>query len=352
MESLTKRRVSTDELAAMVRWGFGNRAEVVAWSEAAQGSYNAVYLVTVAEPDADVVLKVAPDPGLRLLTYEVDLMRTEVEFYRRAGPAGVPVPAVMFADFSRCLLDTDYVFLSRIPGVPLNTVREQMSKTELAALRAELAGITAGLHAVTGSGFGYPLRASRTWRSTWRGAFGSMVDDLLADAVRLRSELPARPQHIESLIHRHDDVLDQVERPALVHFDLWDGNVFVSPAGDGRWRVTGRIDGERAFFGDPVAELVSLALYRDVTNQPELLRGYAAGSAVAPAWLTAAQDVPIELSDGARRRLALYATYLYLIMGIEGVTRGFHGPDYDASLRRVLDLLEGWLGELGRRASN
>jgi hypothetical protein len=56
----------------------------------AEGTYNAVYLVTLAGPDAEVVLKVAPDPGLRLLTYEVDLMRTEVEFYRRAGAAGVP----------------------------------------------------------------------------------------------------------------------------------------------------------------------------------------------------------------------------------------------------------------------
>jgi aminoglycoside phosphotransferase (APT) family kinase protein len=351
VESLTKRRVSTDELAAMVRRGFGEQAQVVSRSELAEGSYNAVYLVTVAEPNTEVVLKVAPDPGLRLLTYEVDLMRTEVEFYRRAVSAGVPVPEVIFADFGRCLLGTDYVFLSRIPGVPLNTIREQMSKTELVALRAGLAGVTARLHALTGSGFGYPLRASHTWKSTWRGAFGLMVDDLLADAVRLKSELPAPPQRIEALIRRHDDVLDQVERPALVHFDLWDGNVFVTPRGDGRWRITGLIDGERAFFGDPVAELVSLALYRDVTDQPELLSGYAAGSAVAPSWLTAAEHLPIQLADGARRRLALYAIYLYLTMSIEGVTRGFEGPGYDALRRRVLDMLELWLGELGRRAS-
>jgi hypothetical protein len=108
---------------------------------------------------------------------------------------------------------------------------------------------------------------------------------------------------------------------------------------------------QRAFFGDPVAELVSLALYRDVTDEPELLSAHAAGSAVTPAWLSAQEDARTELSDGARRRLALYATYLYLIMAIEGVTRGVHGPGYDASRRRVLDLLEGWLGELARQAS-
>ena len=200
MESLTKRRVSTDELAAMVRRCLGDHAEVAAWSEVADGSYNGVYLLTLADPDAEVVLKVAPDPELRLLTYEIDLMRKEIEFYRRAGAAGVPVPEVIFADLERRLVQSDYVFLSRIPGVALHTVREQMSRTELTALRAELAGITARLHAVTGSGFGYPLRASRTWKSTWREAFGLMVDDILADAVRLNSELPATPQRIEALI--------------------------------------------------------------------------------------------------------------------------------------------------------
>ena len=71
-----------------------------------------------------------------------------------------------------------------------------------------------------------------------------MVDDLVSDAVRLGSELPARPEGIAALLQRHDDALDDVERPALVHFDLWDGNVFVDRAPGGRWRITGLIDGD------------------------------------------------------------------------------------------------------------
>lgn len=115
---MTKRRVSTDELAAMVRRGFGDRAEVAAWSEVAEGSYNAVYLLTLAEPDEEVVLKVAPDPWLRLLTYEVDLMRTEIEFYRRAGTAGVPVPEVMFADLGRGVLKPTTCSSAAFPAFP------------------------------------------------------------------------------------------------------------------------------------------------------------------------------------------------------------------------------------------
>jgi aminoglycoside phosphotransferase (APT) family kinase protein len=339
MDSLTKRRVCADELAAMVRRAFGGRAEVAAFRELPDGTYNAAYLVSLtwvgrrgagpAESDVDLVLKVAPDPKLQLLTHEVDLMRTEVDFNRRAGAVGVPVPDVTYADFSRTLLETDYVFLSRVPGAPLASVRESLTEHELAALRGDLAGITARLHAVTGPAFGYPLRGSRSWQGSWRASFGAMLDDLLADARRLGSELPAAPDRIGALMHRHDGALDAVDRPALVHFDLWDGNAFVEPAPDGGWRVTGLIDGERAFFGDPVAELVSLALFRDLADAPEILDGY-----------------PMELTGEARRRLTLYTAYLYLIMGIEGVTRGFDSPEYDRHRRWFLELLDAQLARL------
>jgi aminoglycoside phosphotransferase (APT) family kinase protein len=349
MESLTKRRISVDELAAIVREGFGAHAQVAAWSELHEGTYNAAYRVTLGDPHLDLVLKVAPDPRLELLTYERDLMRTEVHLYRRARSASVPVPEVAFADFSRRVLETDYVFLALLPGAPLNTVRERMSESEVRTVRAELARVTARLHTVEGTGFGYPLRASRTWQPTWRAAFGAMVDDLLADAVRLKSDLPAPPATIRTLIHRHDDVLEEVEHPAMVHFDLWDGNVLVDDEGAGRWRVTGLIDGERAFFGDPVAELVSLALYRDVAEVPELLAGYVAGSDKRPDSLCLGPDNAIALTLGGRRRLTLYSAYLYLIICVEGVTRGFDAPEYEAFRRRALRLLDLQLVRLGRQ---
>jgi aminoglycoside phosphotransferase (APT) family kinase protein len=329
MDSLTKRRMSAEELAAVAARAFGPRAEAADFRELPDGNYNTAYLVTLAESDVDFVLKVAPDPRLRLLTHEVDLMRTEVDFYRRAGLAGVPVPDVVYADFTRTLLETDYVFLGRVPGAPLDTVKDTLTESELAGLRTELAAITARLHVVTGPAYGYPLRGSHSWQGTWRAAFGAMVDDILADARRLGSDLPASPDRIGGLLHRHDGVLDAVDRPALVHFDLWDGNAFVKQAPDGRWRVTGLIDGERAFFGDPVAEFVSLALFRDLADAPEILAGYR-----------------IELTDDVRLRLTLYTAYLYLIMGVEGATRGWYSPEYAKFRQRVLELLDAQLARL------
>jgi len=316
-DSITKRRVSEDELARLVACAFGPATAATGYREFAGGTYNAAYAVTL-DDGRELVLKVAPPPDLELLTHEVDLMRTEVDFYRRAATAGVPVPEVVYAGFERDLIGTDFTFLSLVPGTDLYSLVDTLGPAEIAAVRGQAAGLTARLHTITGSMYGYPLRDSRSWQPTWRGAFGAMVDDLLADASRLAlsKPLPATPERIGELMRRHADSLDEVTRPALVHFDLWDGNVFIQRDAAAGWRVTGFIDGERAFYGDPIAELVSLALLRE--PEPELVAG-------------------IELTEGVQRRLTLYRVYLYVIMAIEGATRGWFDDE------RVK--FEAWLAE-------
>ncbi|MFK3985642.1 phosphotransferase family protein [Micromonospora sp. NPDC050397] len=335
MESLTKLRVTEPELDALVRRGFGDRARIARWRELTEGHYNVAYAIRLVD-GADLILKIAPPPGLELLGHEVDLMRTEVEFFRRAGAAGVAVPEVVFADTARDLVGSDFVFLGRINGVALNTVSDELSPAGLAAVRARVAAETALLHTVTGPAYGYPLRDSRTWQPTWRAAYGAMVRDILDDARRLGTELPLGVERIETLLSRHADALDEVDRPALVHFDLWDGNVFVSPDGDGGATVTGLIDGERAFYGDPVAEFVSMTLFRDPAELPGLFAAY-----------TAAGHGTIEPTEAVARRLAMYRSYLYLIMSVEGATRGWHGPEREEFERWLAELLEVQLGQLG-----
>jgi aminoglycoside phosphotransferase (APT) family kinase protein len=335
VESLTKRRVTEAELRTLVRHAFGPAARIGRCAELTGGSYNAAYAIGLTD-GADLVLKVAPPPDLKLLSHEVDLMRTEVDFYRRAAGAGVAVPEVVHAGFDRDLIGTDFVFLSRVEGAALDTIAGDLTPADLAAVRRQAATLTAELHTITGPAYGYPLRGSRSWQPSWRAAFGAMVDDILDDALRLGSRLPAPAERIGALLRRHAGVLDEVDRPALVHFDLWDGNVFVDPDAPGGPRVTGLIDGERAFFGDPVAELVSMALFRDVADVPELLAGYAA-----------AGRSRIELTPGVRRRLDLYTTYLYLIMVVEGVTRGYQGPERERFETWLAGLLEAQLGQLG-----
>ncbi|WP_329101554.1 phosphotransferase [Micromonospora sp. NBC_01699] len=331
---MTKLRVSEAELGALVRRGFGAAARIERSRELTDGHFNVAYAIRLTD-GAELVLKIAPPPGLKLLSHEVDLMRTEVEFFRRAGAAGVAVPEVVFADGERDLVGSDFVFLSRIDGVSLDSVRDGLGPAALAAVRAQVAAETARLHTITGPAYGYPLRNSRSWQPTWRAAFGAMVWEILADARRLGSRLPVPVDEIGALLGRHGDVLDEVDRPALVHFDLWDGNVFVLPDGTGGATLTGLIDGERALYGDPVAEFVSMTLFRDPAELPDLLAAY-----------TAAGHATIEPTPNVRCRLALYTCYLYLVMLVEGATRGWRGPEREGFERWLAELLVTQLGQL------
>jgi aminoglycoside phosphotransferase (APT) family kinase protein len=335
MDSLTKVPVTDAELAAMVRRGFGSRAQVSELVELTEGTYNAAYRLRLADGQV-FVLKVAPPPGMDLLRHEVDLMHTEVRFFQQAREAGAPVPAIAFADLDRDLVGRDYVFLEELAGESLSRADPRLSTVDRGAVRRELGAAIGRVHAVTGERYGYPLRHSRTWQSTWRDAFLAMVDDILVDAARLDSELPLPRPVIAERFARHAALLDAVDRPALVHFDLWDGNVFVRQDGDG-WRLTGLIDGERAFYGDPYAEFASIALFRDIQQLPEVLEGYAA-----------ATGAPVEFTEDVRLRITMYTCYLYLIMVIEGPTRGFAPEKHEPTRRRTLTLLAELLEVLAR----
>jgi hypothetical protein len=61
-----------------------------------------------------------------------------------------------------------------------------------------------------------------------------------------------------------------------------------------------------------VAELVSMTLLCGPDETREVLAGFAE-----------AAGEPLEVTGAVARRLALYTTYLYLIMAIEGRTRGW-----------------------------
>ena len=89
VQSLTKRRITESELRSLVRHGFGERARVSRWHELTGGTFNAAYWIRLID-DTELVLKVAPPPELKLLTHEVDLMRS----LRRRGDIALAVVQV------------------------------------------------------------------------------------------------------------------------------------------------------------------------------------------------------------------------------------------------------------------
>jgi aminoglycoside phosphotransferase (APT) family kinase protein len=206
------------------------------------------------------------------------------------------------------------------------------------SLRHELGRQVAGVHTVTGPAFGYPSESVGPLRGTWRSAFTDMLEAVLDDADRFNAPLPWSTEHIRAAYAANSAVLDDVTVPRLVHFDLWDGNILIDGLeGSGEPRIGGLIDAERAFWGDPLAEFVSLALFGDIQQDDAFLDGYRAAGG------SAAFDEP------ERRRLALYRTYLYLIMLVESVPRAFdethRAQRYEHVVPRLEMAFDAWSSE-------
>jgi aminoglycoside phosphotransferase (APT) family kinase protein len=289
VESRTKRRLSPSELDAVARRALGS--PLAGHRELTGGTFNTAYRLTTAD-GRECVLKVAPPPGTPLLTYERDLMRTEAMAFARMAEHGLPVPEVLLAE-------DDLLLMTALRGLPWSAARQADGER----LRGDLGGLVRRLHGITGDRFGYPQGPSG---QTWSAAFLAMVDAVLADADCFGVAVPGLRPHF----HTRAGLLDEVTTPVLIHFDLWEGNIFLHGG-----RIEGLIDPERAFWGDPLAEFASTSLFADL--DAAFLAGYGL----------------VELTGPMRERLLLYRAYLCLIMIVEGVPRGYGGPEREAHLR-------------------
>jgi aminoglycoside phosphotransferase (APT) family kinase protein len=209
------------------------------------------------------------------------------------------------------VLPGDVLVVEHLDGVPLTDLRAagDLSPSDEQRIQHDLGAFMARLHTVQGIRFGYPNAEAGLVGGTWPDAFGRMVEALLADAHRWGTVLPH--DRIRTAVARHRAALAEVTVPALVHTDLWSGNLFVDPS---TVRLTGVIDTERSVWGDPLLELAGA----DQTGRgpvPEaLVAGYAAE----------AGDLPLGTPSG-EVRLLLYRLYMALVLTVEITPRGYSG---------------------------
>jgi aminoglycoside phosphotransferase (APT) family kinase protein len=280
------------------------------------GTYNTGVQVRLQDGQ-DVVAKISPPSSAPGLAYEAGLLPTEADYFRRTLPLGVPVPEVLVAG-REAFPGRHHLVMSKVPGRPWWGLLPAPSGAQRAVLRRQLGRLVALAHQAPCDGFGYMFGREHLRGDTWPEAFGRMMGALLHDAARFGTDLPLPADEIGELVDAHRSALAEVERPALVHFDLWDGNILVSGEGAGPV-VTGIIDAERALHGDPLFEFPSLAVLSDRAKDPsfavddDFLQGYCEVTG------------PLVFTGAALVRLALYRSYLYLVMLIEVTPRQISG---------------------------
>jgi fructosamine-3-kinase len=248
------------------------------------GKHNTSYWV---DSNLDrLVLRIAPPDDAGFLFYERRMMRQEPRLHDliRAYTT-IPAAEVVGHDFSRALIDRDYLVMTALPGTPLSDVPEltasQFERTleqvgdHLRQLHALTAPEYLGVEAYGYLGEHHPMEPQPAWAAAFHVMWNKLLDDVLACGCYTSDEA----RLMRDLLELHFELFDRPVKPCLLHMDVWSQNILIDRAGN----VTGLVDFDRALWGDVEIEFAVLD-YCGI-SEPAFWQGYAAERDESPAAL-------------------------------------------------------------------
>ena len=297
--SVTKNHQSPDTLYRLCGAAFPGRA-VSAVTELTEGMFNAAYQVDFTDGGASV-LKIAAADASGLLSNEINLMQAEVAAMRLLREHGVPhVAQVQHADFTHALCNGSFFFMECLPGRSLNACRSELSEETIAHVLTQVGHFQRQTSAIHSESFG--LLGDEKRFPTLFGLVRYMFENVLHDAQIKQVRLDLSADELLNRLEADRAVFDEIKAPSLVHWDMWEGNIF-----EENGELCGVIDWERAMWADPFMD----NRFRRHNRQPDFLAGY--GQAT--------------FSPAEMRRLAWYDLFLYITMVVECFYRQYDNPD-------------------------
>lgn len=212
-----------------------------------------------------LVAKVAPEGGLA----EEAAMLADL-----AALSDLPLPTVRYA--ADDLLLMDYVPSGgRIDG----------------DAERHAADLLAALHEVSAAAFGYsrdtligPLRQPNPWADSWLAFFRDQRLLYMGGLARQAGHLaPAAFDRLERFCGRLERFIEDAAAPALIHGDLWGGNVLVSAG-----RIAAFLD-PAVYYADPEIELAYTTLFG--TFGDAFFARYREHRPIGPGFLEARRDI-------------------------------------------------------------
>ncbi|HZN14932.1 MAG TPA: aminoglycoside phosphotransferase family protein [Acidimicrobiales bacterium] len=242
--------------------GRAGGASVARWQRIVGGEVNEVYLASLTSGDELVVRVSRQGTGCRFESeqWAVDAARA----------VGVPVPTILLVE--RTSDDEGDVALCiqrRIPGHGLDQITAVDEKQRLAGLAGET---VARLHTVEMAGCGWVGPDGSAPAPSWERVIHLGATDEQLDALCEQAEARQIPSSwvraAAREVERHDELLVGLQ-PRLLHGDFSPNHVLT----DGT-TVTGIIDLEQAFAGDPAFELVRWNYFYEQWPVEWVIAGY------------------------------------------------------------------------------
>jgi aminoglycoside phosphotransferase (APT) family kinase protein len=310
MRPITKTGITQAQANTIVRLHCNQTLQ--GFTELSDGAFNAAYRLDLANGTTRV-LKIAPPPDVPVMSYEKDILKAEVGALRLVRrKTRMPVPQIHAHDESGSLIPSAYFLMDFVPGRSVWDLRQHLSEDAVRQIDQAAGRYQKEMNAIQGESFGYFASSQRF--SDWRDCFDHILRGVLKDGRAVNVPLPLEDAALITLAQRHYPALENITSPQLVHWDLWDGNIFVDPE---TFQITGIIDFERALWGDPLMEVG----FGGLMDKPYFIEGYG-------------ED--LRNKPGAAARKALYNLYLYLIMVIEPTYRQYATDDQENWAREKL----------------
>ncbi|MFQ7553314.1 MAG: phosphotransferase family protein [Blautia marasmi] len=125
MISMTKNTQSRETLLQMAQKAFPGES-CTNIRELTEGYFNVAYLL-LFDSGRESVLKIAPPKDARIMSYEKNIMYSEVTAMRLAAQkTDVPVAEILFFDDSLTLCSSPYFFMEKLEGNSLSSLGDSV----------------------------------------------------------------------------------------------------------------------------------------------------------------------------------------------------------------------------------
>uniref|UniRef100_UPI00405627CD phosphotransferase family protein n=1 Tax=Acetatifactor sp. TaxID=1872090 RepID=UPI00405627CD len=313
---ITKNKQSQGNIRGMAKAAFPQK-EMVSCEELTEGMCNAAYLVQFSDGSRSV-LKIASDNREGFMSNEVHLMDAEVKAMRLVGKSGlIRVANVEYYDTSKTLCDGKYFFMEALDGKSYFSIGEQLSDAEKSRINFNVGQVQKRLETIQGKNFGLLGDEEHQYDNLFDFVY-HLISNVLADAGKKDIVIGVSDREILSGLETHRRVFEEVAQPTLVHWDMWEGNIFIKDK-----QISGIIDWERAMWGEAFMD----DRFRRHTRNEDFLKGFGKTTFTQEEWC----------------RIGWYDVLLYLTMMTEGAYRGYED---DGQYRWVKPLFEASWSEL------